>query len=212
MQPKLIRMAENLGITLFAGYGLTEAANIVTGNVDTDKVSDSVGKVYPGTEVRISDGEIQVKGDVVMKGYYNDPERTAEVFTEDGWLKTGDIGEIDDEGYLHILGLRKNLIILPNGENISPDELERFFKQIDGVADCIVKEDALRGRPLMAVVINPDKEYYAGRDEKETEADLKAKVKAANELLPTYKAVTKTIVSYEALDRNAGDRYYTIEY
>lgn len=212
VQPKLIRMAENLGITLFAGYGLTEAANIVTGNVDTDKVPDSVGKVYPGTKVRISDGEIQVKGDVVMKGYYNDPERTAEVFTADGWLKTGDIGEIDDEGYLHILGLRKNLIILPNGENISPDELERFFKQIDGVADCIVKEDALRGRPLMAVVINPDKEYYAGRDEKETEADLKAKVKAANELLPTYKAVTKTIVSYEKLDRNTGDRYYTIEY
>lgn len=64
----------------------------------------------------------------------------------------------------------------------------------------------------MAAVINPDMEYYAGKDEKEIEADLKAKVKVANELLPTYKAVTKTIVSYETLDRNAGDRYYTIEY
>ena len=202
------------------GYGMTECAPLISYTPHREFRPGSSGRTlfgYVETKIDSLDpenipGEICVRGEHVMKGYYNDPERTAEVFTEDGWLKTGDIGEIDDEGYLHILGLRKNLIILPNGENISPDELERFFKQIDGVADCIVKEDALRGRPLMAVVINPDKEYYAGRDEKETEADLKAKVKAANELLPTYKAVTKTIVSYETLDRNAGDRYYTIEY
>lgn len=98
VQPALIKMAEKLGITLFAGYGLTEASNIVTGNVDTATVADSIGKVYPGTEVRIVDGEIQVKGDVVMKGYYNDPERTAQVFTDDGWLKTGDIGNFDNNG------------------------------------------------------------------------------------------------------------------
>ena len=212
VQPKLIKMAEDFGITLFAGYGLTEAANIVTGNVDTDKVPDSVGKVYPGTEVRIVDGEIQVKGDVVMKGYYNDPERTKEVFTEDGWLRTGDIGEIDDNGYLHILGLRKNLIILPNGENISPVELEKYVMKIEGVSDCLVKEDSLRGRPLIAVEINPDKEYYAGMEEKDAEADLKAKVKKLSEELPSYKAITKTIVKSEALDHSVRDRYFTIEY
>ncbi len=212
VQPKLIKMAENLGITLFAGYGLTEAANIVTGNVDTDKVPDSVGKVYPGTEVRIVCGEIQVKGDVVMKGYYNDPERTKEVFTADGWLRTGDIGEIDDNGYLHILGLRKNLIILPNGENISPDELSACFMKLEGVKDCIVREDSLRGRPVIAVEINPDKEYYGDMPPEDIEADLKAKVKRANETLPSYKAVTKTIVSYDVLDHSVNDRYYTIEY
>ncbi len=212
VQPKLIKMAENLGITLFAGYGLTEAANIVTGNVDTDKVPDSVGKVYPGTEVRIADGEIQVKGDVVMKGYYNDPERTKEVFTEDGWLRTGDIGQIDDDGYLHILGLRKNLIILPNGENISPDELEGYFMRLEGVRDCIVKEDSLRGRPIIAVEINPDMEYYGDMDAKDIEADLKSKVKALSAELPSYKAVTRTIVEYDELDHTVRDRYYTIEY
>lgn len=94
-----------------------------------------------------------------MKGYYNDPERTAEVFTEDGWLKTGDIGEFDENGYLHILGLRKNLIILPNGENISPEELENIFLSKDEIKDCAVYEDALRGRPLMAITIQPEESF-----------------------------------------------------
>ena len=212
VQPKLIKMAKDFGITLFAGYGLTEASNIVTGNVDTDKVADSVGRVYPGTEVRSSDGEIQVKGDVVMKGYYNDPERTAQVFTEDGWLRTGDIGEFDEAGYLHITGLRKNLIILPNGENISPTELQKYFGRLDGVADCIVKEDSLRGRPLIALLINPDMRYYSDMAPEEIEKDLKAKVKAANDGLPSYKAVTRTIVQYEPIDHSVGDRYFEIQW
>lgn len=212
VQPALIDMAAKLGITLFAGYGLTEAANIVTGNVDTDKVPDSIGKVYPGTEVRIVDGEIQVKGDVVMKGYYNDPERTREVFTEDGWLKTGDLGEFDEKGYLHITGLRKNLIILPNGENISPEELENYFKELEGVADCRVCEDSLRGRPLLAVKVQPDMKVYSKMDEKSIEADLKAKVKQVNAKLPSYKAVTKTIVTYDDIDHSVTDRLFTIQW
>lgn len=210
VQPRLIKMAGDLGITLFAGYGLTEASNIVTGNVDTDKVADSIGKVYPGTEVRIIDGEIQVKGDVVMKGYYNDPERTCEVFTDDGWLKTGDLGEFDDDGFLHITGLRKNLIILPNGENIAPGELERYFGKISGIEDCVIKEDELRGRPILAVEIKPDMECYAGKEAKDIEADLKAKVREESEKLPTYKMVTKTIINYETLDHTVKDRYFNI--
>ncbi len=212
VQPKLIKMAADLGITLFAGYGLTEAANIVTGNVDTDKVADSVGKVYPGTEVRIQDGEIQVKGDVVMKGYYNDSERTAEAFTEDGWLKTGDLGEIDDDGYLHILGLKKNLIITPNGENISPEELKMRFADIEGIKDCLIKEDSLRGRALLAIVIEPDMNFYGNMESGDIEKDLKAKVKARSNELPTYKGVTKTIVSYEAIDHSVVDRYFDIQW
>lgn len=212
VQPKLIKMAEQSGVTLFAGYGMTEASNIVSGNVDSKTVPDSIGQVYPGTEVRIVDGEIQVKGDVVMKGYYNDPEHTKEVFTEDGWLKTGDLGEIDDNGYIHFLGLRKNLLILPNGENISPDELESYFGRLEGIKDCLVKEDSLRGRPLIAIEVLPDMEFYNGIDNTEIEADLKAKVKAANDGLPSYKAVTKTIVKYELLEHGHKDRYINIEW
>lgn len=212
VQPKLVKQAKELGISLFVGYGMTEAANIVTGNVDTDKVPDSVGKVYPGTEVRIADGEIQIRGDVVMKGYYNDSERTAEVFTEDGWLKTGDIGEFDNEGYLHILGLRKNLIILPNGENVSPDELQRYYGRIEGVADCIVKQDSLRGRPIISVEARPDMIFYQGKDNKDIEADLKSRVKEAGTRLPSYKAATRTIVNFEELNHEITDRMYTIEW
>lgn len=211
VQPKLVKAAEALGIRLFVGYGLTEAANIVTGNVDTDKVADSVGKVYPGTEVRIIDGEIQVKGDVVMKGYYNDPESTRKAFTADGWLRTGDLGEFDGEGFLHITGLRKNLIILPNGENISPEELERYFGRLEGVEDCLIREDELRGRPLLAAVIKPDMDYYSGWEPGDIEADLKARVREAGEKLPSYKIVTKTVVSAEALDHTVRDRYYSIQ-
>lgn len=211
-QPKLIKMASDLGIKLLVGYGLTEAANIVSGNIDNDKKIDSVGKVYPGTEVRIIDGEIQIKGDVVMTGYYKDTERTAEVFTDDGWLRTGDIGEIDEEGYLHILGLRKNLIILPNGENISPDELNRFFIKVDGVKDCKVKEDELRGRPLLAIEVQPDMTEFEGMDEKSVETEIKARIKAANEKLPTYKNTAKTIVKFDNIDHSGGDRFYKIEW
>lgn len=210
-QPKLVKQAKALGIDLLVGYGLTEAANIVTGNVDTETVPDSVGKVYPGTEVRIEDGEIQVKGDVVMKGYYKDPERTAEVFTEDGWLRTGDLGEFDENGFLHILGLRKNLIILPNGENISPYELQNIFMKVEGVKDCKVKEDSLRGRPLMAIEIVPDADVFAGKEPKEIETELKAKVKEICATLPSYKNITKTIV-VEQIDHQVTDRLYNIEW
>lgn len=211
-QPKLVKQAKDYGINLLVGYGLTEAANIVSGNVDTDTVPDSIGKVYPGTEVRIQDGEIQVKGDVVMKGYYNDPERTAEVFTEDGWLKTGDIGEFDENGYLHILGLRKNLIILPNGENISPEELENIFLSKDEIKDCAVYEDALRGRPLMAITIQPEESFCESKDEKDILTYFKTLVKDTCNLLPSYKAITKTVVTYEAIEHKTGDRLYNIEW
>lgn len=212
VQPKLIKMATAYGITLFAGYGMTEASNIVSGNVDNETKADSIGMVYPGTEVRIVDGEIQVRGDVVMKGYYNDPERTAEVLTEDGWLMTGDLGEFDDDGYLHITGLRKNLIILPNGENISPEELEGIFSRIQGIKDCIIREGDLRGRPLIEILVNPDTDFYKDMEPAEIEKDLKAKVKAKSSELPSYKGVSKTVVTYEPIDHTITDRKFKIEW
>ncbi len=210
--PKLVKQAESYGIKLLVGYGLTEASGIVSGNVDMDAFPDSIGRVYPGTEVRIENGEIQVRGDVVMKGYYGEPEKTREMFAEDGWLKTGDAGEFDDSGYLHITGLRKNLIILPNGENISPEELQNTFMKAEGIKDCRIKEDSLRGRPLIAIEILPDMVYYEGKEHADIEADLKKKVKQINETLPSYKTVTKTIILSEPPSHEFNGRIYEIQW
>ena len=212
VQPKLIKLADSFGITLFAGYGMTEATGMISANVDNLTKPETIGKVYCGNAVRIVDGEIQVKGDTVMKGYYNDPERTKEVFAEDGWLKTGDLGEFDEDGYLHILGLRKNLIVLPNGENVSPEELEKFFIVLPEVADCVVKEGDLRGRPLIAIEVLPNMECYKDMEAAAIEADIKAKIKARSGELPSYKGVSKTIVSFEALDHTITDRLFKIEW
>ncbi len=211
-QPRLVKMAADRGISLLVGYGLTEASNIVSGNLDSAEIMDSVGKVYPGTQVRVEDGELQIRGDVVMSGYYRDPERTAEVFTEDGWLKTGDLASIDDDGYIRILGLRKNLIILPNGENIDPRELEAFYGKMPGIEDCRAVEDSLRGRPILALKVKPDMKYYEGREEADIEADLKARIKEAGNILPSYKPVTKTIVTYDTIEHGVSDRMYTVEW
>lgn len=212
VQPKLIKQADSFGITLFAGYGMTEATGMISANVDNITKPDTIGKVYCGNEVRIVDGEIQVKGDTVMKGYYNDPERTAEVFTEDGWLKTGDLGEFDEDGYLHILGLRKNLIVLPNGENVSPEELEKFFLEVPEVKDCVVKEGDLRGRPLIAIEVLPNMDCYKGMEEAEIEKDIKAKIKARSSELPSYKGVSKTIVTFNPIDHTIEDRLFKVEW
>lgn len=212
VQPKLVKLAEKLGINLLVGYGLTEASNIVTGNVKSAEYPDSVGKVYPGTEIEVRDGELLVKGDVVMSGYYKDEERTAEMFTEDGWLKTGDLAQIDENGYLHILGLRKDLIILPNGENICPRELEKYFAPIPGIKDCRVVEDELRGRPLLAIKINPDEEYFARREDTEVEKYFKTTVKEKSQTLPSYKMITKVIVTKETLNHEPSDRLIKIEW
>ena len=117
-----------LGITLCAGYGLTECANLTSGNCDTDKKPESMGHIYPEQQVKVVDGELWIKGDNVMKEYYKDPEHTAEVL-EDGWFKTGDLVEFDDNDWIYITGRIKNLIILPNGENVSPEEIRGIVLQ-----------------------------------------------------------------------------------
>ena len=153
---------QRFGVTLCAGSGLTETSPVVTLNVPHDNRPGSVGRAVPGAEIRIVDddgktaesGEIWLRGPMVMKGYHNLPKETAEALTSDGYFKTGDLGKIDGDGYLHITGRKKELIIVA-GEKAVPREIEDVLMQHPAVADAAVvgKKDASRGEVVVAFVI-----------------------------------------------------------
>lgn len=133
LRPDIVKGFDNLGISVFNGYGITECAPLISSNCTLKSIPGSVGFVIPDNRVRIADtdadgiGEIQVQGDNVMLGYYKDPVATRKTFTEDGWFKTGDLGYMDRKGALYITGREKNLIILANGKNVHPEELEEYI-------------------------------------------------------------------------------------
>lgn len=199
--PKLIGEFDQLGIQLFAGYGMTEGANLTTGNIDVKERPTSVGKVYPEQEVKVVDGELWYRGDNVFLGYYGDPEKTAETLTPDGWVKTGDLVRFDDEGYMYIVGRIKNLIILGNGENVSPESIEEPFYKDFKLKDCLAKEDELNGRQVIAIEILPRMEEFANTPWEEVEAYFKELVGKVNAELPTTHQVAKMTVRKEDFKR-----------
>ena len=139
LDTELIRFFRALGIEILQGYGITECSPVVSVNRHGSNVIGSVGPCLPCCEVRILDREICVRGSSVSPGYYNDPEVTAESF-RGGWFHTGDLGRLDRKGNLFFEGRIKNLIILANGENVSPEELEEKLYQAEGVLDAVVYE------------------------------------------------------------------------
>lgn len=139
LEPKYMKAFWDWGIAIIEAYGMTEASPTISHNNYKNFKQGSVGKPLPGIEVKIVDGEIWTKSKCIMKGYYKDPESTRQVM-EDGWLKTGDLGYFDEEGYLFITGRKKNLIKLSNGENVSPEELESLLILEDKVDECVAFE------------------------------------------------------------------------
>ena len=133
LRPDIVKGFEDIGISVYNGYGITECAPLIATNCTMKNIAGSVGFVIPDNLVRIADtdedgiGEIQVQGDNVMMGYYKDPVSTRKTFTADGWFKTGDLGYLDRKGALYITGREKNLIILANGKNVHPEELEEYI-------------------------------------------------------------------------------------
>ena len=144
----------NLGFAVIQGYGLTEAAPIVTLNHPFHARRGSVGKPIAGVEIRIApDGEVLVRGPNITAGYYNDPEATAEAF-EDGWLHTGDIGELDSEGRLYIKGRKKEMIVLADGRNVFPEDVEKVLNIIPGVREsAVVGVPGAGGEAVHAVLV-----------------------------------------------------------
>ncbi len=177
---------EDLGITVIGGFGITECSPIVSTDRNHDYKFGSAGLPIPGVEVKIDnpdekgEGELLIKGPIVMLGYYNNPEATAEVFDGE-WFRTGDIGRIDEEGFIFITGRKKNIIITSNGKNVYPEEIEAVIQKVEGVGEVLVFDD---GGVICAEI------YTELKEEKDR---IKAEVQALNKTLPSYKQVQKVI-------------------
>lgn len=199
--PRLMKAIDDMGIQVLAGYGLTEGSNLTAGNKNVMLNPDSMGMVYPEQQYKVVDGELLIYGDNLMQGYWGDEEATAAAFDEDGWLRTGDLVNVDENGYIYIVGRIKNLIILSNGENISPEELEEIFYKNECVKDCLVKEDEMNGKQVIAIEILPYEPAVVGKDEKEIDEMFKNIVSEINKTLPSYKQISKVTVRKEDFKR-----------
>lgn len=193
----------DLGIVTGQGYGMSECSPKISvpeyGR--KDKIA-SVGHLVTGCKARVVDGEIQVSSPSVMMGYYNDPELTKEAFTEDGWLRTGDIGYVDDEGFIFLNGRRKNLIILSNGENVSPEMIENHFDEDRIVADIIVygKGD------VIAAEVYPNYEYAQVNGIYDIEAAIREIVAKHNDKLPSYAQIAECTIRKTAFKKTSSNK------
>ena len=187
----------NIGVTTMVGYGITECSPLVSANTDKFTKRASVGKVYERfCDVKIVDGEIYIKGKSVTPGYYKTDAVGASLF-EDGWYKTGDLGYIDKQGFLYIEGRKKNLIILNNGQNVSPEEIENLLMQRP-----IVKETIVYAKSnIITAEIFPNSDLIEEADKNRIEVILNEEVKLINANLPIYKQVQKIIVRDTPFDK-----------
>lgn len=192
-----------LGIVTGQGYGMSECSPKITvpDYSRKDKLK-SVGHLVTGCKVRIVDGEIQVKSPSVMMGYYNDEELTKEALTEDGWLCTGDLGYLDDEDYLYLTGRKKNLIILSNGENVSPEMIENLFDEDRLVEDIIVYG---QGEVIVAEVY-PNYEYAQASGIQDIQKALNDIVAIHNKELPSYAQITECSVRKTAFEKTSSKK------
>ena len=184
LRPEIARTFDEFGLNMYQGYGLTECAPLISANYPNNNKFGSVGKPVSYMDVRIVDGEILVKGDGVMLGYYKNPEATAEAFDENGYFRTGDLGYFDKDGYLYITGRSKNLIILDNGKNIYPEELETLIAATEGVKDVMVYES--HGKLCAAV-------QPLDFNDKQAAAKIKAAIKEINAANPPYKKIVSIV-------------------
>lgn len=187
----LLELAQN-GFVVNQCYGMTETfGDGILNFTQVEKHMSAVGKPDDHVQYKLDEtGEICIKGDCVMLGYYKDPEATAEVIDADGWFHTGDLARMDEEGFYYITGRKKNLIILASGENVSPEELEKKLALCPAITECIVKE---KGQKICAVI-------YCPEDKQE---EVRAFVIEVNRSLPLYKRISAMEFTVEPLPRNA---------
>ena len=206
-EPATLQFFYDLGIPVANGYDLTEASTAITVNDLKPFRADTVGKRLPGVEVRITNvgadgvGEVEVRGKTVMAGYLDDPELTAETIV-DGWLRTGDLGWLDPEGHLHLVGRKKNMIVTEGGKNVYPEDIERAFEDLPAKEFCIFAANylwparSLGGSESLVLVLRPDGDA-AGPD------GLRDEILARNRRLADFKRVSGLLVWESDFPRTA---------
>ncbi len=218
----IIRTFDSIGITILNGYGITECAPLISANRNKYQKPGSVGTPILACRVKIDnpdengEGEICVKGPNVMLGYYKDPEATAAAFDKDGFFRTGDYGRLDEEGWIYITGRKKNLIILSNGKNVYPEEIEADLQKVEGVNEVVVyagESRVQKGKITIVAEIFPDADILAAKGITDPQSYFEEEVKKLNEKMPPYKAVKTVKLRDTEFQKNTSRKIvrYTID-
>ncbi len=210
LDPEAEKGFNELGFTMYQGYGLTESSPVIAAEDDKYRRLGSIGKAFPSLDVKIDEpdedgvGELLAKGPSIMLGYYNNEEATKETLDKDGWLHTGDLAKIDKDGYIFISGRKKFVIVLKNGKNIFPEELETLLNKIEGI-----KESFVYGKPkddgdykiCAKLVYDKElvKEIYNTENEEELKDILWQEVKKINKTMPPYKYIRDITITDKEL-------------
>ena len=202
IRPKIGKFFDDIGINLINGYGITECSPLVSANRDYFNNPSTVGTPLPCCEIKFDDvsaegnGEICVKGPTVMLGYYKRPDLTAEVLDDEGWFRTGDYGRMNSKGQLIITGRKKNIIVLDNGKNIYPEELEGYISAIPYIEDVVVfgMKDATGQESSLGAEVFLSEDKLKEMNISDPEATVKRDIARACFLLPSYKRISKTYI------------------
>ena len=210
LDPDTEKTFNSLGINMVQGYGLTESSPVIAVEDDKYKKIGSIGKALPTLDVKIDKpneegiGELLVKGPSIMLGYYENEEATKETIDKEGWLHTGDLAKIDKDGFIFITGRKKFVIVLKNGKNIYPEELEILINKIAGVKECFVygkPEDDGDYKISAKIVYDKEimKDIYGVEEEKDIKEKLWKEVKTINKTMPKYKYIKGITITEEEL-------------
>ena len=201
LNPKYIDGFKAFGIDVIQGYGMTECSPVISTNLPGKVKKESVGQLVANCEAIVVDEEIYVKGSSVMMGYYKMTEETKETLVN-GYLKTGDLGYIDEDNYLYITGRRKNLIILANGENVSPEELENGLLENRMLKEIVVSEE----KDVIKAEVFPDYDYLDKKKVKNVQEEIQNIVDRYNRELPSYKRINKVYIRKDEFEKTTSQK------
>lgn len=200
LNPEYADTFKKFGVNIYEGYGITECSPLISVNPFKAPKRGSVGPTVPSCIAKIDgteknnfgfiEGEILVKGDNVMLGYYENEEATSHVFTDDGFFRTGDIGYMDNDGYIYITGRKKSVIVLENGKNVFPEEIEEYLAAIETIAECVVVGRKDGENVILTAIVYPafDK-FEKGTDVTDIADSIKQSITVLNKKLPSFKQI-----------------------